>query len=335
MKPRITAQKNKTWGEHGQALVLFAAGLAGFLGLVGLSIDIGQVVHARTDLQKIADAGAFAGSQDLPDKQAAEDIANEYIVANGESDCTPKCVQISMTDEPNDTITVTTKRQVTFSFLKFVGISGKTVTARAKIKSNYATGYAFDNNDVFPYGVWGGNGNEGGCTYGVCAGALKIYRDNGYAEENVLPDPNSNPNWDVDSNKFKGYFHAGTDIYQTNPDEWQTFSYGGNAQGQEPIDSLSAHFQSGEPIILPVISAAQDCNQCPLPDGSDSTVQGVQFKIVGWVALRLTVDPATLAASAPFQGEVVTHYSSQHGASGGGGQTLPPSITPRVIKLLE
>jgi Flp pilus assembly protein TadG len=320
--------------ESGQALVLFAGGLAVFLGLVGLSIDMGQVVQARTDLQKIADAGAFAGSQDLPNKANAETVANQFIVANGNSDCSTSCVEVSTTDEQNDTITVTTKRSITFSFLKFIGIDGTTVTARAKITSHYATGYAFDNQDVFPYGVWGGNGNTGGCTYGVCSGTLKVYRDNGYAEENVEPDPDSNPNWDVNSNKFKGYFHHGTEVYQTNPDEWQTFSYGGNATGQEPIAALSYHYEHGIPVILPVIGAAQDCNQCPIPDGSGANAQGVQFKIVGWVALKLTVDPATLAASQPFQGEVVSHYSSPHGV-GGGNQTLPPSIAPRVIKLIE
>jgi Flp pilus assembly protein TadG len=57
--------------EQGQALVLFAAGLAGFLALVGLSIDIGQMVTAKTDAQKVADAAALAGAQDLTNAAAA------------------------------------------------------------------------------------------------------------------------------------------------------------------------------------------------------------------------------------------------------------------------
>lgn len=330
---RYLSQFRRQSRERGQALVLFAAGLAAFLGLVGLSIDVGQLVHARTDLQKIADAAAFAGSQDLPNGGTAETVANQYIVANGDSDCSTPCVEISTTVEQNDTITVTARRQVNFTFLKVLGLTGQQVTARAKLTSRYATGYQFDGQDVFPYAVWGGNGNTGGCTYGVCTGSLKVYRDNGYAEENVEPNPNSNPNWNVNSNKFKGYFHHGTEVYNTAPDEWQTFSYGGNAIGQEPIDALSDHYQNGKPIILPVIGAAQDCSQCPLPDGSGNA-QGVQFKIVGWVALKLTVDPATLPASQPFQGEVVEHYSSPHGVSGGD-QTLPPALAPRVVTLLE
>jgi Flp pilus assembly protein TadG len=320
--------------ERGQALVLFAAGLAAFLGIVGLSIDIGQVVHARTDLQKIADAGAFAGSQDLPNAGVAETKANEFIVANGTSDCSTPCVEITSTEEQNDTITVTTRRHVSYLFLKFVGVDGHDVTARAKLTSRYATGYQFDGQDVFPYAVWGGNGDTGGCPYGMCQGTLKVYRDNGYAEENVEPDPDSNPNWDVNSNKFKGYFHHGTDIYEIDEDEWQTFSYGGNAQGQEPLQALHDHYVTGKPIILPVISAAKDCNQCPLPAGSDATVQGVQFKIVAWVAIKLTADPLTLPSSTPFQGNVVANYSSPDGFSGGN-QTLPPTLAPRVVTLIE
>jgi hypothetical protein len=270
----------------------------------------------------------------LPNKSIAEATANQYIVANGESDCSTSCVEVSTTEETNDTITVTAKRKVSFSFLQFVGVGETTVTARAKITSRYATGYQFDGEDVFPYAVWGGNGDTGGCPYGMCQGSLQIYRDNGYAGENVEPDPNSNPNWQVDSNKFKGYFHHGSDVYDISPSEWQTFSYGGNAVGQEPIQALHEHYISGEPIILPVISEAKDCNQCPLPDASGANAQGVQFKIVAWVAIKLTSDPLNQPSSQPFNGTVVANYSSPHGHSGGN-QTLPPAIAPRVVKLIE
>jgi hypothetical protein len=167
----------------------------------------------------------------------------------------------------------------------------------------------------------------------MCQGSLQIYRDNGYAAENVEPSPNSNPNWQVNSNKFKGYFHHGSEVYQASATEWQTFSYGGNAMGQEPIDALHEHFIHDRPIILPVIAAARDCNQCPLPDGSGNA-QGIQFKIVAWVAVRLTVDPSQVSASHPFEGEVVGNFSSPKGVSGGQ-QNIPPSIAPRVIKLVE
>ena len=73
-------------GERGQALVLFAAGLVAFLGLVGMSVDVGRVMFTRTDLQKIADSGALAGAQDLPlSVVAATTSANTYASSNGEA----------------------------------------------------------------------------------------------------------------------------------------------------------------------------------------------------------------------------------------------------------
>ena len=38
--------------ESGQALILFAIGIAAFIGLVGMAVDAGQLVVTRTDLQR-------------------------------------------------------------------------------------------------------------------------------------------------------------------------------------------------------------------------------------------------------------------------------------------
>lgn len=329
--------------ERGQALVLFAAGLGAFLALVGISIDIGQVVHARTDLQKIADAAAFAGAQELPIPGQANSEAIKYIGLNGTSDCSTSCVEISTSSETNDTITVTTRRRVNYTFLRAIGLTGSDVTARAKIISRWATGYAFDDEDVFPYGVWGDRsaGPSGSCPYGLCDGEEVIYRSNGYADD-AVPDSEDNSDWDVNSNKFKGYFHAGTDIVQMNPDEWQTFSYGGNAQGADGGDErkqmLHEHYLSGKPIILPVIGAARDCGgsgeePCTIPN-TGQNVEGIQFKIIAWVAIELTNDPLYTDPAFPWTGTVVAHYSSPKGESGGG-YVPPPAIAPRVVRLVE
>lgn len=330
----------KTWisrgRERGQALVLFAAGLAGFLGLVGLSIDVGQIVVTRQDLQKMADAGAFAGAQELPNPGQAKTTAREYINRNGVSSCGEECLKVTTTNEANDTLAVTTKRHVDFKFLKVIGLSGTEVSAKAKITSRWATGYRFDEVDVFPYAVWGGDPATPGCPYGLCPGELTIYRSNSYACDNV-DDCQNNPAWDVNSNKFKGYFHHGSDIYQINTHQWQTFSYGGNAEGQQLLAELSRHYHDGTPIILPVIDEARDCGgsgqaSCVYPD-TGGNVQGVQFRIVAWVAVELTVDPANIPTSQPYVGNIVAHYSSWRGESGG--EPPPPEISPRVIRLIE
>ena len=122
----------KLHNQSGQMLVLMAAGLAGFLGLVGLSIDVGQIVFTRTDLQKVADAAALAGSQDLPLASAAAANANAYVGMNAGN--TSAVIKITSTYHANDTIEVTAKRHVNYTFLRAIGLSGSDVSAKAKVK---------------------------------------------------------------------------------------------------------------------------------------------------------------------------------------------------------
>ena len=119
--------------DRGQALVLFAGGLVGFLGLVGLSIDVGQMVQARTDAQKTADAAAFAGAQDLTNAAAAKASAEDWVEYNG-SATTDAEITVSQTSSTNDTIEVKVNRKVNFTFLKALGISGTTMSAKAKVR---------------------------------------------------------------------------------------------------------------------------------------------------------------------------------------------------------
>lgn len=70
--------------EKGQVLALFAFGLAAFLGLVGMSIDVGNFLYQRTDVQKAADAAALAAAQDIGTTEAAIDASGHaYATANG------------------------------------------------------------------------------------------------------------------------------------------------------------------------------------------------------------------------------------------------------------
>lgn len=119
-------------GESAQMLVLMGAGLAAFIAIVGLSVDVGQVVFTRTDLQKVADAAAFAGAQDLPSASAATTNANSYVGLNASN--TSAAVAISQTYNANDTIQVTATRKVDYAFLRVVGLSGTTVSAKAKVR---------------------------------------------------------------------------------------------------------------------------------------------------------------------------------------------------------
>ncbi len=141
----------RTWrrfrDESGQMLVLMGAGLAAFIAIVGLSVDVGQVVFTRTDLQKVADAAAFAGAQDLPSSSAATTNANNYVGLNASN--TAAVVVISQTYNSNDTIQVTATRRVDYAFLRVVGLKGTTVSAKAKVRVGTYNG----GNGIVPWGL--------------------------------------------------------------------------------------------------------------------------------------------------------------------------------------
>lgn len=134
-------------GESAQMLVLMGAGLAAFIAIVGLSVDVGQVVFTRTDLQKVADAAAFAGAQDLPSASAATTNANSYVGLNASN--TSAGVAISQTYNANDTIQVTATRKVDYAFLRVVGLSGTTVSAKAKVRVGTYSG----GSGIVPWGL--------------------------------------------------------------------------------------------------------------------------------------------------------------------------------------
>ena len=134
-------------GESGQVLVLFAAGLTGFIAIVGMSVDVGQMVYTRTDLQKVADAAALAGAQDLPSTSVATQSANTYVGLNAQN--TTAAVAFSGTVNANDTIEVTATRRVNYTFLKVLGMGGSTVSAKAKVRVGVFNG----GNGIVPWGL--------------------------------------------------------------------------------------------------------------------------------------------------------------------------------------
>lgn len=152
LKKRAGAAATAHRGEQGQVLYLFVAGLVVFLGLVGLSVDVGMMVFTRTDLQKSADAAAFAASQDLPNTGAAETAALDYVVLNSgadtDADVTFQQVGISV-----DTVTVETEKRVDFHFLRVLGLDGTDVSAKATVQiASYGGG-----NGLVPFGLVASN----------------------------------------------------------------------------------------------------------------------------------------------------------------------------------
>ncbi len=153
--------------ESGQMLVLMGAGLAAFIAIVGLSVDVGHVVFTRTDLQKVADAAAFAGAQDLPSSSAATTNANNYVGLNASN--TSAAVVISQTYNANDTIQVTATRKVDYAFLRVVGLKGTTVSAKAKVRVGTFNG----GSGIVPWGLVASDNKDflgNSCFNGMVAG---------------------------------------------------------------------------------------------------------------------------------------------------------------------
>jgi len=147
--------------ERGSVLVMFALGMSGFLGLLGMSVDIGRLVYQRTDLQKVADAAALAAAQDLPNTDAATTTANSYVTKNGGGTAT---IVFSTTYSTNDTITVTASRSMSYFFLKFVGMSGATPHATAKTRAGVYVG----GSGLVPWGLIASNNNNSKLLQNAC-----------------------------------------------------------------------------------------------------------------------------------------------------------------------
>ncbi|MFN0096230.1 MAG: VWA domain-containing protein [Dehalococcoidia bacterium] len=79
--------------EEGQVLILFALGLVAFIGFVAMSVDVGRLVWARTQIQAAVDASALAAAQSMsegtsPARSKAEeywDLNAGFIVAQGDN----------------------------------------------------------------------------------------------------------------------------------------------------------------------------------------------------------------------------------------------------------
>ncbi len=145
----------KISGDHsGQALVLFAAGAAGFCGLVGLSVDVGNIVYTRTELQKTADAAAFAAAQNLPATSTATTKANEYVGLNTSG--ATAAVSFGYSGNSANSVTVKANRHVNYTFLKVIGLDGTDISAKATVKTGTYNG----GSGLVPWGLIASNNSN-------------------------------------------------------------------------------------------------------------------------------------------------------------------------------
>lgn len=117
--------------ERGQAFVLAAVAMVMCMGMAALVLDVGNWFRDKRRLQGTADAAALAGAQQLPDDSAgAASQAMSYANRNG-GDVAGADIVITSQYQPNDTITVTGRRNDPGIFSKVIAIPGADLTAKA------------------------------------------------------------------------------------------------------------------------------------------------------------------------------------------------------------
>lgn len=260
--------------ERGQSLVLFAAALAGLLGLVGMSVDVGRLVYTKTNLQNAADAAALAGSQDLDGTSAkdaaAKASADAYLAGNGAggAPCRPNCATIN---SAHDTVTVTVDKSVPYAFLRAVGLSSGQVSATAQAKMSKKTITGYDITQTAPFIIWGGSRTtevhpgDNGCPLYVCVGKSYTFLDTGWMGASGNP---TAPDWTASgSQNFKGDINHGVaaDIVQV-----------GDIRTMGGLGSVTAP-GVGTVIVLPIMNKASG-------NSSDRT-----FTIAAWVQVVVDV----------------------------------------------
>lgn len=131
--------------QHGQVIVLSALSITMLLGFTGLAIDVGLMLHTRTDIQKDVDAMALAGAQALCGTAECEPQANadafEWGDANGVQVSDTVVVQFGVdcdggTSANYDLITVRVTRHQSAYFARVVGFTGSDIRACATARKS-------------------------------------------------------------------------------------------------------------------------------------------------------------------------------------------------------
>jgi hypothetical protein len=122
--------------QRGQVFALTVVVITACLGMAAFVLDVGSWFREHRHTQRISDAAALAGAQELPSADAARAAALDYASRNG--GCGDGCdVTITTTYLSNDTIAVTAHRTAPLFFAKLIpGVPDPVPTpASAKARS--------------------------------------------------------------------------------------------------------------------------------------------------------------------------------------------------------
>jgi Flp pilus assembly protein TadG len=124
--------------EQGQAIIIFVVALIILLGFVGLSVDVGRFMWAKSEMQASVDAAALAGAQSMPNGSGpAETYATQFwdsnkatIIEQGEN------VTFEVTfPGGNRAVRVEATAEIPTFFVKFFGVDHWDVSAVGKAES--------------------------------------------------------------------------------------------------------------------------------------------------------------------------------------------------------
>jgi len=289
-------------GERGQALIFFAGAFAIICVMAGLVLDGSNLQNNRRKLQNAADAAAFAGAYDLPanpsPSQATTDSV-QWLTKNGSNSTEVVTNAVTTTTIPNDTITVSLSRNVSFSLMRVVGLSSGSVPATAKVQVQAATGMRLSNPDFMTYAVWKWNIVPGQQMDTVThkIGETVDFSSNKWITDNI-EQPNSNPQWQVGGADFKGYMSPpGSAALSVNIGD--PLLQGGQQCGQQPVAKLQAIYNNPD-------SNGQSITILPIVNLAVKGPGGIIFTVEGFVAVDIHVDPnIPLGCPQDFYGTIV------------------------------
>lgn len=112
--------------EDGQSLVMIVLLLGVLLGFSALVVDVGLMYAEKSKLQNAADAAALAGAMELPDKTAAESVAEIYADNNE-----VPFEDVIITFPEKTKIKADVEGDVPYIFAKFLNLAGNGTTVKA------------------------------------------------------------------------------------------------------------------------------------------------------------------------------------------------------------
>jgi Flp pilus assembly protein TadG len=113
--------------KKGVSVIIFSIALTVVLGMGAIVIDIGNVAVGRQKLQNAVDSAALAAVQELPDRNKALEVVDDYITKNGFA---IKDINVTFSDDSTELL-VEGSKNINYLFARILGLNGKSTKCNA------------------------------------------------------------------------------------------------------------------------------------------------------------------------------------------------------------